>query len=304
MDAYGTNIEFWTVINDEHRSIPSRATKIFANAQRELITNAMTIQLLIENGYHARRDGVIDIAIDSDGTISEIGESLDSEGTRVIDANGKLVGPGIVDAHIHMDQAFSAEGERIPKYNEFGIDRDDITTRALEYYEQHSWDHIEEEAVRLGKRAAANGTLYMRTHVNIMSEIGLDCLEAMLRAKDRLEGVIELQFVLLTTNGILLDDDAEDLVRDGLEMGGDLVGGTDPASMNNNVEGTLDTWLDIATTYDVEIDAHIHDPSTLGMYVLGRMAEKTIEYDHQGKVTASHAYGLAGTAGKTRGDTS
>ncbi|MBO5755518.1 MAG: amidohydrolase, partial [Clostridia bacterium] len=48
----------------------------------------------IENGY---------VLIGDDGKIASVGESLqESEGMRVIDAEGRLVTPGCVEAHCHI----------------------------------------------------------------------------------------------------------------------------------------------------------------------------------------------------------
>jgi cytosine/adenosine deaminase-related metal-dependent hydrolase len=256
--------------------------------------------IVVRDAYLADRDRIVDIAI-GDGTITKIVDELGVVGAREIDANGNLVSPGFVESHIHMDQAYSAEGERFPKYNDMGADTDTYAKRAVDYYGNTPWQTIEDRAVRLGKQAAANGVLNLRTHVNAMSELGTKSIETILAARERLEDIIDVQIVLITTNGILLDD-AEDLVRDGLEMGADLVGGVDPASMNNDIETTIDTWFDIATDYDVEMDPHIHDPTTLGAYVLKRLAEKTMEYNYEGNVTASHCYALADLVNETRGD--
>ncbi|HEX6279312.1 MAG TPA: amidohydrolase family protein, partial [Pyrinomonadaceae bacterium] len=62
---------------------------------------------LIKNGriVTAVDDYVADILIDGE-TISTIGKSLDNEANRVIDASGKLVIPGGIDPHTHMELPF------------------------------------------------------------------------------------------------------------------------------------------------------------------------------------------------------
>ena len=46
-------------------------------------------------------DGVCDVRF-SDGIITEVGESLDSNGEAAIDCTGAYVVPGFVDLHVHL----------------------------------------------------------------------------------------------------------------------------------------------------------------------------------------------------------
>lgn len=46
-------------------------------------------------------DGVADIYV-KDGIIAEVGKDLSVEGAEIIDCSGKIVTPGLVDAHVHL----------------------------------------------------------------------------------------------------------------------------------------------------------------------------------------------------------
>ncbi len=63
------------------------------------------MKLLIRNGHivdvKTGTDGVYDL-LAVDGKIAEIAKGLDEEGCEVIDAKGKHVLPGLVDAHCHL----------------------------------------------------------------------------------------------------------------------------------------------------------------------------------------------------------
>lgn len=63
------------------------------------------MKLLIKGGHavdvKSGLNKVTDI-ITSDGVISEIGENLDGTGCEIIDAKGKYVLPGLIDAHCHL----------------------------------------------------------------------------------------------------------------------------------------------------------------------------------------------------------
>src|SRR3979409_1094845 len=65
------------------------------------------MSVLIRNGrvVTAADDYVADLYIE-DETITLIGESLDLDADRVIDASGKYVLPGCVDPHTHLDMPF------------------------------------------------------------------------------------------------------------------------------------------------------------------------------------------------------
>ncbi|MCX7843400.1 MAG: dihydroorotase [Clostridia bacterium] len=63
------------------------------------------MKILIKNGYlvdpKANRNGLYDIIID-EGKVWEIGNNLEVSGGDIIDASGKYVLPGFVDAHCHL----------------------------------------------------------------------------------------------------------------------------------------------------------------------------------------------------------
>lgn len=65
------------------------------------------VNILIKNGHVIdpanKIDGKLDILV-SDGRIAKLGKpgSLSADGTKVIDAVGKLVVPGLIDMHVHL----------------------------------------------------------------------------------------------------------------------------------------------------------------------------------------------------------
>src|ERR1043166_3015823 len=65
------------------------------------------MSILIKNGriITAADDYVADVFIDGE-TVSAIGRNLPMKADRTIDASGKLVIPGAIDPHVHMELPF------------------------------------------------------------------------------------------------------------------------------------------------------------------------------------------------------
>lgn len=247
--------------------------------------------ILIRNARLDDRHNLLDIGI-TNGRIAAI-EMTIADGAEIeIDADGGLVSPGLVDAHVHMDKAFAATGEQVPKFNDDSFDYDRIVGVGRDYFEQTPTDVLEENAVRHGLCALANGTRYLRTHVTVHPAWGTKTVEAVAAARERLREVLHIEIVAYSEEGVL-DDKTPSLLVDCVDAGADLVGCMDPASIDGEVDAALETLLDVATTAGVDIDSHIHEPGPIGVHTIRKIAAMTSEYGMDGDVTVSHGFALA-----------
>ena len=255
--------------------------------------------LVVRNAYLPSRDAVLDIAV-ADGTIAAVepaGETdLDADGGRELDAAGNLVFPGFVDAHVHFDQALGATGERVPRHNDEPFDKGRNIARTVEYFEETPAETVTANAVECARMALANGVLHARVHTYVDRTVGTKIVEALLEAREQVSNLFDMELVAFPQRGLLDGPEVRTAARDALDLGADLLGGIDPASVNHDVERTLETWFDVAAEHDVDIDAHVHDGGTLGTYTLERFAEHALERGYEGRVTASHAFALADAA--------
>lgn len=246
--------------------------------------------LVIRNAYLHDRDRVADIAVDN-GRIEAVTE-IARDGTEEIDAGGDLVSPGLIDSHVHYDWAFSAGGGRRPAGNDVMYDQTVNVERLSGYMASASPADIRRSVREAAAAATANGVLHARTHAYVDGDVGTKGVKAVLDVRERLAPTFDLQVVSFPQKGYLADPGSIRATRRALELGADLVGGIDPGSVNERVEETIATWFDLAEEFDTGIDAHIHDPGSLGRFTLGRLAEATIERGFENRVTASHAYAL------------
>jgi len=253
------------------------------------------LDLVVRNAYLQSGDEVRDIGIGG-GRIERIASEIEGTAREAVDADGNLVSPGFVDAHVHFDQALSRSGERKPTDNESAFDKERSLTLAREHFGSTSRETIEETALEVGRKAVTNGVLHARTHAYADPDVGTKAVDATLAAREQLADLLDLQVVAFPQQGIL-EDGTERVLRESVEAGADLLGGLDPASHNEDMTRTLDAWFDLATDLDVDLDVHLHDGGTLGLYTFDRLLAWIHRYGYEGRVTASHSFALADAAG-------
>lgn len=159
----------------------------------------------------------------------------------------------------------------------------------------------EERAEKLLDLLLHSGSTHIRTHCNVDPVIGLKNLVATVQAAETYNGKASVEIVAFPQHGLLRSQSVS-LVREALRNGASLVGGVDPASIDENIEKSLQTVMDLAVEADADIDLHLHDPGHLGIFTFKRLAALTEEAGWQGRVTISHAFALADVSPKETGE--
>lgn len=234
-------------------------------------------------------DGVfIDLLVE-DGKIVAVGlvGTLASDG-EVIDCGGRVVFPGFVDAHAHMDKTLLGLGwyrnEVGPALQDmFDNERNLRLARKIDFHEQ---------SARVGRRMIAAGTTHTRTFVDIDTGIGLAAFDGLLRTKDDLKDGLSIQIVAFPQSGMLVRQGTVELLEEALIQGAEVIGGLDPSAVDRDPKGHLDTIFGLAEKYDRDIDIHLHEPGELGAFDLEEIAERTKRLGFQGRVVISHAFCL------------
>ncbi|WP_435079621.1 amidohydrolase family protein [Halococcus sp. AFM35] len=251
-----------------------------------------SLELLVRNAYVSDRDAVVDIGV-NDGNIVAIHPEITESGATELDAEGNLVSPGLVDGHVHFDMARSATGDRRPRNNDDRSERTDTIERTAAYFATTDRETIAANARRAAEQAIANGVLHIRSHGYVDSVVGTDVVETLASVREAFADRLDVEIVAFPQRGICRDAGSADAVRAALNTGADLVGGLDPATLNDDREATIATWFDVATEADADLDIHIHERGDVGIDTLTRLAAETIAHGYEGHVTASHAYALA-----------
>jgi cytosine/creatinine deaminase len=226
----------------------------------------------------------------ADGRIAAIVERdapLQAGGER-IDLKGALLVAGMVDGHIHLDKTllglpFQSHRQGDTVAERIALEKD--LRRELRY-------PVEQRAQSLIRQIVAYGTTTVRSHVDVDTEVGLSSLHALLAVREAARDLLDIQIVAFPQSGIIADSGVMDLLDQAIADGADLVGGLDPAGIDNDVNGHLDAIFTIAERRGVGLDIHLHDPGPLGCFELRQIAQRTIAAGLKGRVAVSHAYAL------------
>src|SRR5574337_942452 len=242
--------------------------RVFANA---VDVDGRPLELLVINGRFA-----------------EIGRKVRAaEGAEVVDLQGRLVLPGFVDGHIHLDKSFV--GDRWHPHQSAAGLRERL---ALEKRELASARPATERADALIRQAACFGTIAMRSHVDVDATTGLDNLHAVLEAREKWRDFMDIELVAFPQAGVMSCPGTAELLDAAVAEGAEVVGGIDPTAMDADAESQLDVIFSIADKRGAKIDIHLHEPGQQGVEQLHRIAARTRALGMQGRVAVSHAYAL------------
>jgi cytosine/creatinine deaminase len=238
--------------------------------------------------------GRAEIRIDNERIVAIVAEGETVPGpAESIDLDGALLTPGFVDGHIHLDKTLLGlpfQPHRPGATVAARIAREKELRRELRY-------PVEERARRLIRQVASFGTTALRTHVDIDSEIGLSGLHAILAAREAARDLMDIQIVAFPQSGVIADPGVKDLLDQAIRDGADLVGGLDPAGIDNDIDGHLDAIFSIAERRGVGLDIHLHDPGELGCFELRQIAMRAAALGLEGRVAVSHAFALGAVEG-------
>ncbi|QVJ00227.1 amidohydrolase family protein [Nocardiopsis eucommiae] len=225
------------------------------------------------------------------GRITAIKESpgVGAPGEEVIDAAGRTVLPGLVNAHAHIDKTLHG-GPWV------SAPQVETVAERVAHERRHRDTHglpSREYVASLVEAMVVAGTTHLRTHTDVDPGVGLRGITAVAEVARRYEGVIDIQQVAFPQGGLITNPGTLPLLRDAVEAGASVIGGLDPAGFDDAPNAHLEAVFDLAASTGTGIDIHLHDGGSLGAWEMGLIARMTREYDLGGRVAVSHAFGIA-----------
>ncbi|WP_327085305.1 amidohydrolase [Nonomuraea sp. NBC_01738] len=247
--------------------------------------------LLLRDARLWGADTLTDLLI-RDGVVAATGPGLPAGDAPVEGLGGKLLLPGFVDAHAHVDKTMWG-GPWVPHNAGPGLAgkiRNGVESRPA--LGLPSVDYI----TALLQQMVVSGTTHVRTHVDVDTAMGLAAVEAVREALGRLGDRITAELVAFPQAGLLTSPGTAELMDEALAAGVDIVGGIDPAGLENDPIRHLDVVFGLAGKHGAGVDIHLHDGGPLGVWQYDLIIERAKALGLAGKVTISHGYALAEVA--------
>ena len=230
------------------------------------------------------RDGPVDIGVCGE-RIAAIEPALPTNAPEVL-VGGRVVLPGFVDTHVHLDKACllgrcgHVEGGLVEAIRAVSAMKRDFTV-----------EDVYERGATVLEKAILKGTTRMRTHVEVDPRAGLRSFEAVKALRRDYRWALELSICVFPQEGLTNDPGTEDLLVAALGDGADLLGGcpytdTDPLAQ-------ITRLFDLAARFDVDLDFHLDfdlDPSWMH---LDEVCRQTVRRKYEGRVAIGHVTKLS-----------
>ena len=227
----------------------------------------------------AENEPPVDIGIE-DGRVAAVEAGLAAEGEE-IDVGGRLVSPGFIETHIHLDKSClldrckSVEGTLEEAISE--------VAKAKQNFQP---EEVRERAVRTLEKCILQGTTHMRTHLEVDPVVGLRSLEGIQPLIDEYKWAIDLEICVFPQEGLLNNPGTDELMVEGLKRGCHVVGGA--PYTDSDPPGQIDRLFEMAREFDVDVDMHLDFGNTPEGMTIEHVCNRTEEFGYGGRVTVGH----------------
>lgn len=220
-----------------------------------------------------------DIGIDK-GKIAVIQRELAASG-ETIDLGGRLVSPGFIETHIHLDKSCILD-----RCTSQRGDLEEAIGEVAKAKAAFTPEDVRARAIRTLEKAILQGTTHMRTHLEVDPVVGLRSLDGVLPLIKEYAWAIDLNICVFPQEGLLNNPGTDELMVAALKRGCRVVGGA--PYTDSNPPGQIDRIFELAREFDADIDMHLDFGPTADNMDVDHVCRRTEEYKYGGRVTIGH----------------
>jgi cytosine deaminase len=230
----------------------------------------------------------VDVGV-RDGRIAAIasGSAMSArDSSRDIALDGRLMIPGFVETHIHLDKSCISD-----RCNCVTGTLQEAIAAAAAAKRDFTEQDIYARGSRTLEKAIVQGTTRMRTHVEVDPRIGMTGFHALRRLQRDFAWAVDLELCVFPQEGLLNDPGCDALLVEACENGAGSIGGA--PYVDSDPHGQIARIFELAGRYDLDIDFHLDfdlDPSWMH---LDEVCRRTDQYGWGGRVAIGHVSKLS-----------
>ena len=242
----------------------------------------MALELILRNARLATAaDGApnVDIGVEA-GRIAAIEPALAAE-AETVEVGGKLVSAGLVETHIHLDKSRIVDRCAAPAHR-----ARDHMARVSAVKPGFTVEDVYARAKATLEQCLVNGTMLMRTQVEVDPNIDLRGLEALRQLAEDYRWAIDIEFCVFAQEGWTGVPEVDANLTAGLEGGATVVGGA--PSFDSDPGGQIRRIFELAGEFDADVDIHLDiGPTThdMDIHLVCDLAE---QHGWGGRVAVGH----------------
>ena len=244
------------------------------------------MDLVLRNACVAEGASVIELDIGVDaGHIVQLGTDV-SAGNEEIDVQGRLVVPGFVETHIHLDKACILDRCTTARGT-----LDEAISEVARAKRAFTEEDVFIRASRALDKAIAHGTMRVRTHVEVDPTIGLRGLAGVMRAADAYRFAADIEICVFPQEGLTSNPGTEPLMREALAQGATIVGAAPYTDANPRAQ--IDRVFEMAREFDADIDMHLDLGDSPAHMDVEYVCDMTERFHYGGRVAIGHVTKLS-----------
>lgn len=204
---------------------------------------------------------------------------------KTIKANGRVLLPGLVEPHIHLDKAYLLD-----QMKQDATTLDEAIHVTADLKKQFTKEDIKQRSIKVLENCIGYGVTHIRCHVEVDPIIGLKGMEVLLELKKEYADRIDLQLVTFPQEGIFQQQGTAELMEESLIMGADVVGGI-PYNDLNPIDH-LDFVFELANRFNKPLDLHVDFSDNPEQLDIKDIISRTHKYKLEGRVSVGHLTSL------------
>ncbi|MEV0846637.1 amidohydrolase family protein [Streptomyces sp. NPDC049954] len=248
--------------------------------------------LILRNARPERSSRTVDIAV-TDGLVSALGPALPQTAAEEIECAGRVVLPGLIESHLHLDKALLDERRPNPDGS-----LDGAISVTGELKKGFTASDVRTRARTVVERAVTHGTTLIRAHPDVDPIVGLLGVDVLTGLREEYRDVVDLQIVAFPQEGILRAPGTLELLREAMRRGADVVGGCSyNEATAEDCRRHVDLVFQLAREFGAPVDIHADfadDASDPRYDLAGYIADTTRETGWSGRVALGHMTALGG----------